>query len=209
LSALNAANPIAVTPGLGIVEVDLPAAGLREADYVEPMSAPTLAKVRRSQQCIDNILDRRLRRRGILLHKTLDGLWRRRQTGQVEVQTAEKRVSIRIGHVLQILRLSFRQQKTIYRSARPGRILHRRRFAISNRQERPKLPALLDVDFLFHHDRFTIARVRSTHLNPTLEIVDDRIGQLILQRHVRCTIAGLERLDDETLGRLPHDERRS
>ena len=113
---------VAVAPG---VREDQPAQGdaLGEAGHVEPVPAPALAERRRGEQPVHDFRVRGGRRVG---GERGDGLGRRRQAGQVEVDAPQQRLRGGVRGRRALRRLQTGQDEAVERVAGPGGVRDRR-----------------------------------------------------------------------------------
>ena len=109
-------HPVAILPHLAR-RVDGVAVGIGVARHIEPVAAPALAVVRRSEQSVDHALIGV----GPRVGKEVANLARRRdEAGQIEADPAQQRLLGRLGRRLQMLFLQTRQDEGVDRIPHPG-----------------------------------------------------------------------------------------
>src|SRR5439155_19521076 len=125
---------IAIPPSVGTDLVGLEALAFGKAGEIEPMAAPALAVLRRSQEAVHRLFDCLGRAVG---QECVYFLWCGRQTDEIETDAADERDSIRGRAWRDVLGLQFGQDELVNGISDPRRIMHSRRGLLFNLLKRP------------------------------------------------------------------------
>ena len=145
---------------------------------------------------------------GIVGEKVGDLLHRRRETGQVIRRAANEHALGRRRGGAQLVGLELGEDEKVEILPWPTAGLHLGQCRFAWFAERPKLPRLVEVD-LFGLDlgQATFARVGGAHLDPSFEVLDDRLGQAALGRHHQLRVEVGDRAVEIALVRFSGDDR--
>ncbi len=206
----SANDIIAIVVGVGDGVIELVAARLGVAHQIEPVTAPALAEVRRTQQAIHDLLDgvggvvarETPRPRPEIGGKPIRSKYRRRRSVRLSASFAgDKALS---SSRARMKRSSGSRGHGIFRTVGGvcGRIARqaqwsRLRWARSNPAGRRGLRRRL----LFRPGR--------SHANPRRQIGDGRIGQLAARRHLQFDILVADGLKEPAFVRLAGNESRA
>ena len=115
-------------------------------------------------------------------------------------------MSIGLRDRLQSSSFQPRQDEVIEWVERPVLIPDRWKLRIAHRLKRPVLPAFLKVDRPDRRIGDCLTRIGCSHRDPGFKILDDRVCQLPLRRHLELVVS--QRLEEQTLlSLLRHDGR--
>ena len=190
-------DPVAIPIRLGHVRFSADAARIERvgvANDIEPVSAPTLAVMRRGQQSVHDFGES-IRR--IVREKRFDFPGRRRQANQIERRAPNQCSLVGGCRRGQSFLFEFPEDKIIDARLDPITILHRRHGRIFDGLERP--PGL-DFGFRISDFRFFGSRIGRAHLHPGDKVGDLFVAEFALfrRRHLQVFVFVTNRLDEQT-----------
>ena len=173
---------VPVAPGLFGKNAVGGAHHVRVAREIEPVPRPTFSKSPGSQQAVHDLF------RGvgsIVPDERCDFLWAWRQAREVQMNTAQPCITIRIVHGLESGGLKLRQNKLIHRIQRPLGRFHRLRALIPHRLKGPELAPFLQIDGALFGAGFSGAGIHRAGLHPLFKNADFCGGKFLLWRHLK------------------------
>ena len=195
---------VAIRPRRGTVGILIVAIALRVAHEIEPVLRPALAVARAREQFVHELF---VGVRVGVAGESIALLLRRRQSVQIEINTARKFAGIGFRRGIELLLGELLRDETIDVVACPvaGNL---RRLRIGERLEAPEF-ALLIAEAALHHHGLVRIRPRRAELHPFFQRRDFFVGQLFLRRHLEVRILVTDRLDHRRLVRVAGHDRRA
>ena len=194
---------IAIPPRIFIRQIDFQPVRVGIAGHVEPVPAPTLAKLRPREQPIHDFGKSVV---GIVGQKGFDLFRFGRQPGQVERGAPNQCAFISRRARFELVLFQLGQNETVDRIAWPVFLFDSREREVARWQESP-MPRTRNAERGTRNRR--PARIGGAHANPHFQIANLWRRQNFLWRHLQLAVGVAHRMDESALFRVARDDYRS